>query len=265
MKQSPLRHYWQVYKKMASTSASVEMSFRISFCLLVLMDLFFFLSILASVSFIYDHVQTIGPWNRDQLLFFSAFMLTIDNIHMGLVSTNFWMLSFAIRTGELDFTLIKPTHSLFTVFFRQIRPSSFVTLPVAWGILIHYGIKVQLSALDWCLIPLFLILGLTLLCLIEFIVSTSMFWLTEGTGINFLRMQMQQLSRWPNFVYSSLSRKVLTTALPVLLIGSAPVHFIYDKNYWPLIVAMLVAIAACYSVLLFVWNIGLKNYDSASS
>lgn len=258
-------HYWDVYKKFVSTSVSVETSFRTSFILLIFMDLFFFFSSVGSVSFIYDHVANIGPWQKDQLLFFLTFMLMIDNLHMMIFSQSFWEFSFNIKSGQLDYVILKPMNTIFSVFFRHFRASSLFNTPLFLGFLIHYGIKVNLSLFDWLMMPLFLILSLVLLILIEFILSTSMFWLTDGIGINFLRMQMQQLARWPNFIYQGFIRKVLTVLLPVLLIGSGPVHFLLDKNQWQLLATMVLVIFVLVIILNWIWKVGLRNYDSASS
>jgi ABC-2 type transport system permease protein len=258
-------HYLQVYQRFATTSFSVNMSFRTSFALLIVMDLFFYFSSLAAVSIIFNHVEMIGPWNESQLLFYLSFMLMIDNLHMGLISESFWALSFDIRTGNFDFTLLKPVSSIFAVFFRYVRPSSMTTMPLAIGVLIYYGIQVGLTWLDWTLLPFMVILGLALLVVIEFVISTSMFWVTEGWGINFLRMQLQSLARWPNFIYSGVMRKALTIALPVLLIGSAPVHFLLDGSRWPLLLGMIIAIVITSFILSIIWGIGLRRYDSASS
>ncbi len=260
-----MKHYLSVYKKFVSTSISVETSFRTSFILLIIMDLFFFLSTVASVTFIYDHVSMIGPWQKDQLLFFLSFMLMIDNLHMMIFSQSFWEFSNHLKTGQLDYIILKPMSTIFSVFFRHFRASSLFNTPLFLGSLIYYGLKVDLAPTQWCLIPFLLILGLSLLVVIEFILSTSMFWLTDGIGINFLRMQMQQLARWPSFIYQGVIRKVLMTALPILLIGSAPVNFLFDSSHWPLLAGMILCLVVFSILLNFVWSRGLKRYDSASS
>lgn len=258
-------HYWDVYKKFVSTSVSVETSFRTSFVLLIFMDVFFFFSSIGSVTFIYDHVVAIGPWQKNQLLFFLTFMLMIDNLHMMIFSQSFWEFSFNIKTGQLDYVILKPMNTIFSVFFRHFRASSLFNTPLFLGHLIYYGIQIGLSPFDWVLVPPLIALGLGLLVVIEFILSTSMFWLTDGIGINFLRMQMQQLARWPNFIYQGAVRKFLTVFLPILLVGSGPVHFLLDKNRWQLLASMVVALTVLTGLLLVIWRVGLRRYDSASS
>ena len=243
----------------------MAMSFRASFILLILMDLTFYFSAIASVEIIYNHVANIGPWNREQLLFFITFMLAIDHLHMTFLSESFWELSLQLRTGQLDFALLRPIHSLFTVFFRYFRPSSLLNIFVIWGALIYYGRQVPLLWWQWPLLPVLILLGFAILGLIEILISTLMFWTQEGLGINFLRMQMQQLSRWPDFIYATLARRVLTLAIPLLMIGSPAVHYLYDPKQWPMLLSVPLAIVILFKLLLWVWDKALKNYESASS
>ena len=260
-----MRKYWEVYKKFVSTSVAVETSFRTSFILLIIMDIFFFFSTIMSVRFIYDHVAMIGPWQKDQLLFFITFMLMIDNLHMMIFSQSFWEFSAHLKTGNLDYIILRPMNTIFSVFFRHFRASSLVISPLFIGHLIYYGMELNLDLISWLMLPLLLILSLALLVVLEFILSTSMFWVTDGLGINFLRMQFQQLARWPNFVYQSLTRKVLTFVIPILLIGSAPVHFLIDHSQYKALIYLVFALIIGLFILSNLWKIGLRRYDSASS
>ena len=260
-----MKTYLNVYKKFFETSLAEASSFRTSFILIMLMDLIFYFTTLSSVSFIYDHVSTIGPWSKNQLMFFIAFMLTMDHLHMTVISENFWELSVKIRTGTLDFDILRPLSSLFSVFLRYVRTSSMINTPLVWGMLIYFGIQVGLSWTQWLMIPPFIILGFVLFVLIEICISVAMFWTIEGWGINFLRMQFQQLARWPHFIYSYFPRKILTIIIPVLLVGSGPVSFIYDVNQYQLLLGLLVAILIFSFITKSLWRYGLDKYDSPSS
>lgn len=248
-----------------STSFSLAMSFRLNFFLLIVMDLFFYFSSLATVSIIFDHVQTIGPWNKDQLMFFTSFMLCVDHLHMTLISESFWVFSRDLKTGNVDFILLRPIHSIFSIFFRHVRASSLCNIFIIWACLIYFGLKIDLPILSWICLPFLVILSFALLAILEIIISTSMFWMTEGMGINFLRMQMQNLSRWPDFIYSKLSRRVFKVFFPILLIGSAPVHFLLDHSSWIYLIYLIIAIVLSYLALITLWKIALRQYESASS
>ncbi len=260
-----MRHYFQVYFQFISTSYSVSTSFRTSFVLLILMDLFFYLSSIATVEMIFGHVNVIGGWSRPEFLFFIAYMLTIDQLHMVFVSENFWELSEKIRTGQMDYILLKPLHSIFTSFFRNVRISSMLNAPVVWGLLIYYGSQCHLTWLTWATLPFTIILSFLVLILSEFIISTFMFWIVAGVGINFLRMQMQSLSRWPDYIYGPFSRRIMTLFIPILLIGTPSVTYLLDNSKWTKLIPVIIAIFILRAVLMKMWKIALTQYNSASS
>ena len=126
--------------------------------------------------------------------------------------------------------------------------------PIVWGLLYYYGSKAGVTPLGWISLPFLMILSLTLFVLIEFILSTSMFWVVEGFGINFLRMQFQQLARWPDFIYSYYPKKLLSIFIPVLLVGSNPVKFLIDGPNLLLIGEICSPLYLLFFILKFCWK-----------
>ncbi len=262
---SEVKHYLSVYKKFVSTSTAVAMSFRTSFVLMVIMDLLFFASAYFTVDFIFDHVDMVMGWKREQFMLFLSYMLLMDGLHMIIFSQNFWRFSDDLKSGQLDYTILRPLSSIFSVFFRHVRPSSIPTLIPAIVVFCYYANLNGFYLLQWILIIPLLFLSLGLIALVEFVISCAMFWLVEGVGINFFRMQMQQLARWPDIIYGTATKRFFTFLLPILLVGSAPIHFILDYSKWHYIVIMIVAAVVFKIILVWLWERGLQVYDSASS
>ena len=257
--------YSDVYRHFLATCFAEATSYRLHFFLLIFMDIVFYCTTLGSVDFIFNHVDMIGPWGRNEFLFFVTFMLAIDQLHMTLVSEGFWQFSFEIRTGALDFILLKPIGTMFPIFFRHIRPASMLLAPVAWGLLIYFGRKIELSLFAWVALPFFLLSSFALIVAIEVLVAMSMFWIIESFGINFLRMQLQNIARWPDFIFRYGARKFFTIFLPVLLAGNIPVKImfgdIHPLNFGFVVLALIVI----GLVTKFFWHRGLRSYESASS
>lgn len=260
-----MKYYLNLYWKFIETCFAEASSFRLNFFLLIVMDLTFYFTTIYSVDYIYDHIATIGGWRREQLLFFITFMLTIDNLHMGILSESFWMLSQHIKSGDLDYIILKPANTVFNVFFRYFRPSSLFYAPVSWGYLIYFAKLNNLSTISWFALPFLVLLGFSLLAIMEFIISSLMFYMIEGIGINFIRMQFQNISRWPDFIFSRYPRKIFTVLIPALVIGSYPMNFLFDNNQWVYLIYLLLANLFALFVLKFIWPIALKKYESASS
>lgn len=248
-----------------STSFSEAMGFRVNFFILIVLDLFFYGSALFSVDIIYQHVSTIGPWNREQLMFFVSIMLLIHQFHMALVADNFWVFSATLRLGQLDFDLLKPISSLFSSFLRRIRPGSLINIFLSGGLVIYYGLQVDLSITAWIVLPFGIMFGFILAASLDMLIACGMFWMLEGVGINFLRMELQELSRWPDFIYGAIVGRLLTVVVPILLIGNAPTRFLFDQHDWGPLLGMVVAILIIWGLLQIVWKFGLLAYESASS
>ena len=261
-----IKHYLQVYLEFAKTSLIEASSYRINFILLFFVDITFYATSFTSVDFIFGHIDHIGIWERDQFMFFMSFVLVVDHLHMTFISANFWLLAESLRLGNLDFSLLKPIHSLFIVFFRYIRVSSFTSTPLVLGLLIYFSNKVNLSLTSWIMLPIMIILSFLLLAIIECTISTLMFWTTEGIGINFLRMQLQKMGHYPNFIYQTWTRRFFTFALPILIAGSAPVHFLLNPAHqWTQLFSLIIANLITGFALLKIWNKALLSYESASS
>ena len=260
-----IKTYWGIYKEFISNCFVEALSYRLHFVLLLVMDMIFYLVSLGSVDFIFQHVEHIGPWHRTEFMFFISFMIAIDHLHMTFISESFWNLSHDIRTGKLDFILLKPVNSLFPIFFRHIRPGTMLNGLLPWSFLIYYGHQLELNVIAWVVLPVLLIFGLTLLTSIEILISLSMFYLVESFGINFLRMQMQQLSRWPDFIYRFYARKFFSFVIPVLLIGSAPIHFLLDFSQWQRLLEAGILLVIVWILIAFGWRRALRSYESASS
>ena len=118
---------------------------------------------------------------------------------------------------------------------------------------------------QWALLPFLIFFGFLLQNSIEMAISCAMFWMIDGTGVNFIRIELQQLARWPDYVYPTALRSILTFVFPILLIGSGPVRFLFDPtDFWPFLEA--IGFLFLFWVLLsFFWQLGLRAYESASS
>src|SRR5690606_1649502 len=99
--------------------------------------------------------------------------------------------------------------------------------------------------------------GMFLCCLI--------FWAYQGAGVNFIRIQVQELATWPDYLFQNPWRVLFTFFLPALLVGSAPVRFILDGQDYSLFLCMLIEIVIFYGCTLLLWKRGLLQYESASS
>lgn len=263
---SRLTHYWRVYKRFLQAAFAESSTYRLNFSLIILVDIVFYFGALASGEILFGNVESIGDWNREQFLFFIAFTLAVDHLHMTFFAESFWRFSEHVRTGGLDFILLRPVGAFFSTFFQHIRIPSILVGIIPWYFLWHYGYELQLVAWQCLLLIPLLLCALALQLCLEFLLTMLTFWLIESTGLNDIRLQLQQLSRWPDFIYLRPLRILFTYLCPILMISSVPVHTLFEPTvYLPLLGGMLMFIAGIACLTRYFWRKGLRQYESASS
>lgn len=258
-----MKKYLQVYIEFFKTSLVQDLSFRANFLLHCLMNICFMAVYFFTSFFIFNHVEQIGLWKKEEFLFFISFALLVDQIHFFMLSFNFWIFSDHIRTGYFDFVLLKPISSIFFTFFNRIAIPGVFTILAALSSVIYFGSRLDLSLGVWISLPLCLFSSLALLLGIEVIISLLNFFTIQGFGVNQFRLQVQQLTRWPDFIYKNPARFLL---VPFLAITSVPVRWILNFNYWFWFVLMLIgAFLGWFLIISWLWPRALKLYESASS
>ena len=260
-----LQHYTRLYGQFIATSASMDTNFRTNFFGTMILSLINQANFIFTIDFIFRHVETIGSWNREQFLFFVSFVLTIESASTMIIAPNLWKFSSYIKNGDFDYVLLKPTNSIFITFFRIFRISSVISFFTALGLVTFFGLKIQLSPLEWFTLPFLFLLSFSLLAMIQFIITIPIFWAIEGHGLNLLQIEFRRISVYPDFIYSPLYRRIFTTLIPFLLIGSAPVHFLFNFHNYQLLLLMLVVLIVATFILVKLWKLGLYQYNSASS
>ena len=258
-----LRRYFLIYREFFKTSLSMEMSFRMNFTLQNFMNLAFLCSAFLTAGFIFDHIESIGFWNRIEFFFFLSFVFAVDQTHYFLFSANFWEFSEDVQMGNLDFHLLKPVSSLFIVFTRTVAVPGAVTALISYILVVYFGWKAELSLLAWLTLPLCLLMALALLVGLEVLISLLNFFTVAGHGVNQIRIQIQHFCRWPDFIYKNPLRRLM---LPFLAITSIPSRWMLEFRYWDWMLMMFLGTGALWALILLIWPRALSAlYESPSS
>jgi ABC-2 type transport system permease protein len=257
--------YLRVLHQQMLNSLAKLMSFRLNFMLSILFDLAAFSTFYFTTDFLFLHISHIGTWTRENFLFYIFWVQSVNAVHASIIAPNFWNFAYDIREGNLDFRLLRPLGSVFDVFTAVTRPIALITLPFIVGIVIYYGIQLHVSAVGWMMMPFLWILSLICLVLIEIMISMALFWTKGGDGVNFIRIYCQQFQKWPDFVYPARMRWIFTRIIPFLAAVTFPVRAVLGQGAWWEIPFLCLAIIAIWFVTGWLWALGLRRYESASS
>jgi ABC-2 type transport system permease protein len=257
--------YLRVLHQQMLNSLAKLMSFRLNFVLSMLFDVAAFATFYYTTDFLFLHISHIGTWNRENFLFYIFWLQSVNAIHAAIVAPNFWNFAAEIRDGNLDFRLLRPLGSLFDVFTAMTRPVTLLTTPFILGFVIYYGIQLHVSVMGWVMMPFLWFFSLICIVLIEVMISMGLLWTKGGDGINFVRIHCQQFQRWPDFVYPDRMRWVFTRIIPFLAAVTFPVRAVIGEGAWWEIPFLCVSMVGLWFMTRWLWTLGLRRYESASS
>lgn len=264
-----MRAFWTPYllvlRQQLNNSLAKLMTFRVNFFLTILFDIASFGTFYYSTDILFLNISHIGAWTRDHFLFFIFWMGSINSVHSGFVAPNFWNLAMEIRTGSLDFRLLRPLGSLFDVFTAITRPISFLIMPVLVAFLVHYGLRVGFPIGSWLAMPFLWLMSLVLLVLLEVLISMALFWTHGGDGANFIRIHCQQFQRWPDFVYPQPVRFIFSRLFPLLAAGVFPVRILFGQSSWWEVPFLILSIVVVWWMIGRLWRLGIRRYESVAS
>lgn len=243
------------------------MEFRLDFSFRIIMDIIYYVVSIAFFKVIYLHTPLVAGWNEEQMMVFVAGYLWIDALNMTIFSSNMWWLPYYINRGELDYYLIRPVSPLFFLSLKEFSANSFLNLIIASGLLGHSLITYSesFSFLGLLAFIALLINGALIYYCIQMLMILPVFWTHSSRGFVDLFYALGAAMERPDRIYKGWLRIVFTFVLPFAIIASFPARIFLDSFDGMLVLHLIGATIFIWTIMLFVWRKGLKNYSSASS
>ena len=114
-------NYWEVFRTFARNSLVRDMTFRANFIIESLSTITWTLMDLGFYLLIFQFTQSIGPgWGKYEFFTFLATTKFVNAIVQAFFMPNCEEVSELIRTGGLDFALLKPIDTQFLISLRKI-------------------------------------------------------------------------------------------------------------------------------------------------
>ena len=241
----------------------------------VLMNIGFYLLIFEYTDQIGADGAAGGAWDKHQFFVFIATSMFINSMVQLLFMTNADEFSEPIRTGGLDFALLKPIDTQFLISLRRIEWASLANFVVA-AVLMAYALPrvegFQLTIWQLMLYPVYLLGGIGILYSLMIVLAAASVWLGRNTSIYDFWFYITNFSRYPMEIYhgpvGDWLRRVFTFALPILIVVNVPARLLAKPLRPEYAYLALFAIVATVMSLLasrWVFQRALLSYRSASS
>jgi ABC-2 type transport system permease protein len=278
--------YFGVLRMFAQNSLVREMTFRTNFIIECVTSLCWAAMNIGFYLIIFQHVDSIGEstgWGRYEFFVFLATTWLVNAMVQTFFMPNAQEFSELIRTGGLDFALLKPIDTQFLISFRKMNWSSLSNVLVAIVILVYaiYNLTSrpdrpwELTWVSFVLYPFFVLCGSLLLYALMTCLAATSIWLGRNQSLYDFWFYITNFSRYPMEIYNKGWGAplffVFTFIIPVLVVINVPARILAQPlapraNWeWPLAVFALVATIISLAVSRWVFTKALVSYRSASS
>jgi len=259
--------YVRLYLSFVRFSFSRAVEFRLDFFCRILMDLVFYAVNITFFKVLFLQISSLGGWNQSQVMVFVGSYLVADAIQMTIFANNVWVIPTLINRGDLDYYLVRPVSSLFFMGLRDVAVSSLVNLFCALAILMWAlsGYDGSLGLIQLIVFALTLLNGAFIYFLIGLIFVLPAFWTHSARGFTQAFFATNQLFEKPYTIFHGVTRLILTTVLPYSLMASFPARIIFEGPTIEVIAHLSLVTILLFSLIVVVWNRGLRGYSSASS
>jgi ABC-2 type transport system permease protein len=275
--------YFRLFGAFGRMSLTNEMAFRGNFLVKVLVEVLWLGILLIFYDTLFEHTRDVAGWNAKQYLFFLGCYYTLEGTIETLFLENALEFAELVRTGNLDFHLLKPIDEQFLVSLRKIDWS---TAPkVVLGAVL---MSTALAWMGWSFNPLDLagagrtfdparvlgavalfVCGVSLAYSFLLLLTSTSIWLVRNENLMELWWLFSTLMRYPRGIYNSgwgvIIYYLCWYVVPVLLVVNVPAD-VMVKSVEPENIVLLIAASA---LMLYLsrcfFFFALRSYTSASS
>jgi ABC-2 type transport system permease protein len=278
MPESP--SYWRVFLIFARNSLVRDMTFRANFIIDTISSIAWMSMNLAFYVLIFQYTPMIGAdsgWGKYEFFLFLSTTLVVNSIVQALFMTNADEFSELIRTGSLDFALLKPIDTQFLVSLQRIDWSSLGNLVFGLVLIVYASMKLEQvpGPLTLGVYVVYVVCGVAILYSLMMSLAASSVWLGRNQTLYDFWFYITNFSRYPREIYRGKYgdplRWFFTFIIPVLVVINVPARFLVRSlrpqtaQDWLLPAFAFFAAVASLAASRWIFNRALVSYRSASS
>ena len=278
MKNPETANYRRVWLTFFTNALIREMTFRGNFLINLVTRAFWFVAQITLFEIIFRNVDSINDWSREEYFAFMATAMLINAIVEAFFMPNCANFSELIRTGNLDFALLKPIDTQFLISCEKMELAMVNQTLLASSLLIYSLIVIgqPISVTQVVIYLLFIVVGVAFFYSLMIILASTSIWLGRNQGLYDFWFYITVFARYPRSIYNGVDssriemgevvQSAFTWAVPILLVVTVPTQLIAKSlSDWTFPVIGLTASVVGLVLSRLVFNWSLRSYRSASS
>lgn len=263
--------YLRLYGSLGRFALARELSFRGNFLAKVSVEVLWLGILMAFYRTVFARTSTIATWSEPEYLFFVGCFFTLNGLIETLFLENCDGFAELIRTGDLDFLLLKPIDEQFLITCRKVDWSTAPNVIMGAFVMVASLIQMHWVFDPMRIVAFFVSLGCGVLIAYSFmLVLTSIsVWMVRNQSLMEMWWLFSSLARYPKEIFKNTWAEGIgnffTYVLPILLVVNVPARAMVKALEWPTIAGTLVATIFAIIISRKFFHKALRSYRSASS
>lgn len=225
-----------------------------------------FLLIIA-VYFLFLNFNQVGDWTFYEV----AFLFGLSYFNFSLAEMFLRGLDHfdeTIRNGEFDRLMIRPQNLLIQSICMEFDLSKIGRIVQTLIVLV---ISISKINIDWTIYKILVFILMNIGCFIIFFAifilkATFCFWTINGLEfMNILSEGGKKVAQYPINIYEKWFRLFFTYIVPFGIVNYFPVMYLFGKSNNLYFGIMPIGTIVFFVTCIFIWEIGVKHYESTGS
>jgi ABC-2 type transport system permease protein len=248
-------------------SLAQAMAYRASFIMQGVMSMLLIGLSLLPLIVLFEKRTHVAGWDRASALMVMAYFMGLKAILEGVVSPSLVDLVERIRSGSVDYTLLKPVDAQIMVSASRYEPWKVFDLfgAIAIAIYAFYLRGTPPSAPDVVLGIVLFGSGVLAMYSLWIACAAASFWVVRLDNLIYLLGSLFDTARWPIHIFSGVWRILFTFVIPVAVMTTFPAMAILGRLDAQTALATIGGAMILLVLSRLVWRSAIRNYTSASS
>jgi ABC-2 type transport system permease protein len=248
-------------------SSLTLLQYRFDFFVEGLLEVFWAVTALVPLFIVYGHRESIAGWSFGEALLVVGWFTLLQAVLEGAINPSLTSVVDHIRTGTLDFVLLKPADAQFlvsTARFEPWRATNLLTAGAIFGYAFH--LLGRRPAPGSVVLALLLLAASSVLLYSLWILTVSAaFYVVRVDNLTHLFDAIFDAARWPASIFRGVLAFVFTFVIPLALMTTYPALALLGRLGLDTLVLSLAGTAAFALFARLVWLRSIARYTSASS
>lgn len=266
-----MTRYLRLYRALARFSFTRELSFRGNFLAKMAVEIIWLGLMLVFYKTIYRQSSSVAGWGEAEFLFYLGCYVALEGCIETFFLENCLGMAELVRTGELDFYLLKPIDEQFLLTTKSLDISTMpnIFLGVAlMGFALH-DMHWHFDAVRLIVFVINFVAGLALAYSCLLILAATSFWLTRNSSLMEMWWLFTSLMRYPRDIFQVSWAYpigfVFSFLIPVMLVIHVPASsMVKVLDPW-MSIYLLIAAGVMLWVSRWFLHQSMSRYRSASS